>query len=249
MISPDAYADLCDLVIDPAFNPELVIPDKPIRRVFVTAEKNTFEKHLRFLRSLPDKPELIYARSDQQFTRQMFWSVKEHVSHVYAVNCEFQHPMLTQIPLGVACPSALPARNAEKSVLCYMNFNSAEPSYESHASYKYLRQDCARHFPWVKTDSPELMQSAYYKRLLASAFVICPFGFGIDTYRFYESVWCGARPVVITSGLDPLYKKFGAVIVNDWSEVTEEFLKEKLKEVPEVDSSIFDVKSHIPHSQ
>lgn len=245
IIGPESYAAVCDLILDPAFNPDMLLPDKPIRRVFVTSEKNTFEKHLKFIRSLPNKPEIVYARSDQQFTRQMFWSLKEHVSHIYAVNCEFQHPMLTQLPLGLASPR-MPEREGEKTILCYMNFNSSEPQYESHASYKYLRQDCARHFPWVKTDPSELMPSAYYKRLMSSVFVICPFGFGIDTYRFYESVWCGARPVVLTSGLDPMYEKFGAVIVNDWSEVTEEFLKSKLQEVPQVDTSIFEVTTHIP---
>lgn len=35
----------------------------------------------------------------------------------------------------------------------------------------------------------------------------------------------GAIPIVMSSGLDEIYEKFGAIIVNDWSEVTEDFLK------------------------
>jgi len=59
-------------------------------------------------------------------------------------------------------------------------------------------------------------------------------GFGIDTHRFYESVWLGCTPIVISSGLDDLYKKFGALIVDSWDEVTEEVLASHEKvEVPD----------------
>jgi hypothetical protein len=55
-------------------------------------------------------------------------------------------------------------------------------------------------------------------------------------------VWHGARPIVLSSGLDDLHLKFGAIIVKDWSEVTEELLKQKLMEgIPIIDRGLFDV--------
>jgi len=71
-------------------------------------------------------------------------------------------------------------------------------------------------------------------------------GFGIDTHRFYEAAWLGCTPIVITSGLDDLYKKFGALIVDSWDEVTEELLSRHEK--VEVPDSLFKVEDYITHS-
>ena len=68
-------------------------------------------------------------------------------------------------------------------------------------------------------------------------------GFGIYTHRFYESVWLGCTPIVISSGLDDLYKKFGALIVDSWDEVTEELLTRHVQ--VEVPDSMFKVENYI----
>ena len=58
----------------------------------------------------------------------------------------------------------------------------------------------------------------FLKMLRRSKYVACPMGFGIDTHRFFEAAYMKARPVVISSGLDPLYRQFGAVILNAWTD-------------------------------
>jgi hypothetical protein len=87
---------------------------------------------------------------------------------------------------------------------------------------------------------------SFNERMNRSKFVVCPMGFGIDTHRFYEAAWLGCTPIVITSGLDDLYKKFGALIVDSWDEVTEELLSRHEKvEVPDF---LFKVEDYITHS-
>tara|TARA_B110000858_G_C17518606_1_gene343732 strand:- start:93 stop:305 length:213 start_codon:yes stop_codon:yes gene_type:complete len=49
-------------------------------------------------------------------------------------------------------------------------------------------------------------------------------GFGLDTHRFFETVWLKCTPIVISSGLDSLYKQYNALIVDSWDDVTEELL-------------------------
>jgi hypothetical protein len=79
----------------------------------------------------------------------------------------------------------------------------------------------------------------FTEKMNRSKFVVCPMGFGIDTHRFYESVWMGCTPIVTSSGLDELYKKYNALIVNSWDEVTEELLINHVhKPVPD---ELFDV--------
>ena len=64
-------------------------------------------------------------------------------------------------------------------------------------------------------------------------------GFGIDTHRFYEAVLLGCTPIVTSPGLDSLYQKYNALIVDSWSDVTEELLlNHEHKAVPKY---LFDV--------
>ena len=250
MISADTYADSCDLVFDSIYNPDKILPKDPPRRIFVTGEKQTFAHNVKFIREIPGNPEVIYARTDHPFTRQMLWSLKPYVSHIYAVNCEFEHPMITHIPLGFYIPEVLPKQpdRTEKKYLCYTNFDYSDSPHIAHAPYKSARYDCIRYFdfPWIKSER-ELSNRTYFQRLSECEFVVCPFGFGLDTYRVYESAWCGARPIVLSSGLDSIHKQFGAVIVNDWSEVTEPFLREIVKQGPLcVDPKLFLAETCVP---
>jgi hypothetical protein len=68
-------------------------------------------------------------------------------------------------------------------------------------------------------------------------------GFGMDTHRFFESVWLGCTPIVISSGLDDLYKKYNALIVDSWDDVTEELLNNH--ECKNVSKKLFDVEYFI----
>ncbi|MBP2312890.1 hypothetical protein [Azospirillum soli] len=66
-----------------------------------------------------------------------------------------------------------------------------------------------------------LSYADYLKLLGQSRYVICPRGKGVDTLRFWETLAVGAVPIVRTSLLDPLYAECGAIIVEDWAEITE----------------------------
>ena len=58
----------------------------------------------------------------------------------------------------------------------------------------------------------------YYADLCRSKFVLCPEGTGIDTHRVYESLLCGATPVVLRNSLSHLYEKLPVCIVNKWTD-------------------------------
>ncbi len=59
------------------------------------------------------------------------------------------------------------------------------------------------------------------------------------THRFFESVWLGCTPIVVSTGLDTLYRKYNALIVDSWEDVTEELLlNHEHKAIPE---HLFDV--------
>ena len=62
------------------------------------------------------------------------------------------------------------------------------------------------------------------------AFVVSPFGNGLDCHRTWEALALGCIPIVRSSGMDPLFDDLPVWIVNDWTEVTLEAMKQKIEE-------------------
>lgn len=63
----------------------------------------------------------------------------------------------------------------------------------------------------------------YCRQLSMSYFSTCPMGEGFDTYRFWESLWMGAIPIVkrhpFYSGLREAYPNLPFLEVEEWTEV------------------------------
>ena len=62
-------------------------------------------------------------------------------------------------------------------------------------------------------------------------FVISPPGNGIDCHRTWEALYLGAIPIVRTSSLDPMYEGLPVLIVNEWSDISGEFLEKIWEEM------------------
>lgn len=91
--------------------------------------------------------------------------------------------------------------------------------------FKKLKDlSCTYFFP------SKLPRNLLWQQKIQFAFSLCPPGNGIDTHRLWEDMILGLIPIVKTSPLDPLYKQYPIVIVNDWSEVTESNLQKWYEE-------------------
>ena len=53
------------------------------------------------------------------------------------------------------------------------------------------------------------------------SFELCPEGNGLDTHRFYEALLLNTIPIVKKNTLEPMYRNFPCVIVDEWKEITE----------------------------
>ena len=60
---------------------------------------------------------------------------------------------------------------------------------------------------------------------------LSPRGNGIDCHRTWEALYLDIIPIVWHSTLDSLYENLPIIIINDWSEVNEQFLRNKLLEI------------------
>lgn len=69
-----------------------------------------------------------------------------------------------------------------------------------------------------------------WKKMSEYTFVASPHGNGLDCHRTWEALVLGCIPIVKRSSLDNLYEGLPVLIVNSWSDINEELLKNTINE-------------------
>ncbi|CAF0816035.1 unnamed protein product [Adineta ricciae] len=70
-----------------------------------------------------------------------------------------------------------------------------------------------------------------YRRNREHSFWLSPRGNGLDCHRTWEALYLDMIPIVWNSSLNVLYENLPVVVIQDYKEITEEFLNEKLKKI------------------
>jgi hypothetical protein len=148
----------------------------------------------------------------------------------FGINCDSIHNKFIPIPIGICnkwsrgYPTStieLLSNKQQKSYFCYCNF-SLGTNYNIRKSVEYLFVNSS-FVKYVRHCKP----SDYLDYIVNSKFIISPPGRGIDCYRTWESLYLNSIPIVISSHLNKLYEELPVVVVNNWQDVTEDFLKEQ----------------------
>lgn len=115
-------------------------------------------------------------------------------------------------------PQAL--ANQERSIFIYLNFTLCPQRFASanHFTLMGIKQEGRKPY------------ADYLKDLSQSVFVVSPPGGGVDCHRTWEALLFGCYPIVESSFLNPLYVDLPVVVVQNWDEVSYEFLEAKYLE-------------------
>jgi hypothetical protein len=149
------------------------------------------------------------------------WNHNEpYERHLYATNVDCASDSLTPIPLGVRWqfinPLCTPTRLALYCARSGTNYDG--------------REECKSHFGWA-TITDELSFEDYIKEMADHKFTISPEGNGYDCFRTWECLYCGRYPVVKRRVFTEEFSKhLPIVVIDNWSDVTEEFLNNKYEE-------------------
>jgi len=150
-----------------------------------------------------------------------------------------EHPKLCAIPLGVTWLQSIPYQVvktyfshlttelffSDKLFYCYLNIRNTHPSTRPRVLEIFANKIFCKFSRFVPFE-------LYMAHVASSRFVISPRGWNIDCFRTWETLYAGSIPIVESSGLNALYEDLPVIIVEDWNQVTKEFLEvefEKLR--------------------
>jgi hypothetical protein len=160
----------------------------------------------------------------------------------YAQNCVLITDKLKQLPIGLDLHTLtknplwgplqkvseqiddikmIQKINITKKNKCYSNFH-----FQMDTKFGYDRIDAKNKIPnelmyYEPTKVPRIDS---WKKMIEYKYVISPLGNGLDCHRTWEAIILGCIPIVKKSGLDPMYEGLPVLIVNDWSDVTQDLL-------------------------
>jgi hypothetical protein len=219
MISGKSFAERCNWIFDPRY------PDRqPFSYpqaahgdwVFVNGDYLQQFRNKNPLFS-PKKFYIIVHNTDRSFGFIELQMLLPISLHIYAINTTIIHSALTTIPIGFVDKqlpflASLCLSNEPRDIEIYANFTRKTNDAKRAECIGVFGED-----PRVVWKTG-LSVPEYYADLCRSKFVLCPEGTGIDTHRVYESILCGATPVVLQNSLSHMYEKLPVCIVKKWTD-------------------------------
>jgi hypothetical protein len=177
---------------------------------------------------------LITHESDYEINERLFKLKPKCISKWYSINVNYRHKNLIPIPLGIAndycnitlkIDDILKERQQTSQKLLYIN-HRIQTNFEKRVwIYEHFRDNV-----WCTIDEPNLSLLDYKDKLDKHKFILCPRGNGIDTHRLWESLYHGIIPIVENEIHYSCLDDLPVIIVNSFTEITEEFLIDKLNE-------------------
>jgi SAM-dependent methyltransferase len=181
----------------------------------------------------------------------------DKLQHWFCQNCLIVHPKITLIPLGLDYhtmmyyshirgdrgPKLTPMEQEthlmvlrktmrpfwERIPVCYGNFQ-----FLTTTKYGGDRKEAIAKIPpnAIYYDCKHQRKQTFINQT-AFAFVASPFGQDYECIRTWEALCLGCIAIIKSCPLDRLYEGLPVIIIQDWSEVTPEFLQKTLVEYKE----------------
>jgi hypothetical protein len=157
----------------------------------------------------------------------------------FGQNVLVKNTKVTAIPIGLENDYVHNSINKKKKIekisksniipskLLYLNFNIENHPEDRSSAYTYFKNK-----KWATSKQSNMNYDDYIHDILSHYFILSPRGCGIDCHRTWEALYLNRYPIMKRYyGLETLYKDLPVVFVNDWSEVTEEFLNKELEKI------------------
>ena len=175
---------------------------------------------------------IITNQTDSPITEKLYLKKPSCVSKWYSINLDHSDLDLISIPLGLSNeyspknPKAEDFLNLYKKdikkdeVALYMNFQENTNFNERRKIYDYFVDK-----KWVVSSDPNLKMDSYLEELNKHTFVLCPWGNGFETHRFWETLYAGSIPVLKHHHTYASSENLPVLFVDEYEDINIELLK------------------------
>lgn len=183
---------------------------------------------------------LITHNSDHEVNEELFRKKPKNVIKWYSQNINFNQNDLISIPIGLEnnrwypekIPIMINKSNEKKNIknLLYINHSVRTYPLEREKPYRIFKDKS-----WCTLVEGKNGQNFdnYIDNIYNHKYVLAPRGNGIDSHRLFESLHAKSIPIVIKNINNSQYSDLPIIYVDDWEEVTEDFLNKKYIEINE----------------
>jgi hypothetical protein len=113
----------------------------------------------------------------------------------------------------------------ERTPIIYVNFTQVNDKFGQR---KQSLEQIPKELLYVNQSFTKRTEN--WKNIMQSAFVLSPFGMGMDCHRTWEALCLGAIPIVKAPNFQQMFDDLPVLIVNEWNEITCELLDKTIKE-------------------
>lgn len=165
-------------------------------------------------------------------TFSTFNKIPDNIVKWFTVNPLIEEDRIQGIPLGVGkdAPRDIfetkPYDVDDKINIAYVN-------WQDHTLERGLIKQAFLDFDphWATIVLEPKSYRDYLDELSKHIMVVCPHGNGTDCYRILEALYLGCIPIVKRSPVSNYMNGLPILVIDDWNELSQAFLKEKYAEI------------------
>jgi len=180
----------------------------------------------------------------------MLNNINDNIENIYCNSVGKLHSKINMVPIGRDFKNVDFFEYADqlcknkKTILCYYNVTLPPKNFHWYGLIRehiynlvkdkdFIKKKKCQQHPRVYTHV-DIVE--YYDDLSKSKFMICPRGCGIDTYRFWDSIYMGCIPIVEKYEGYNQFDDLPILFINNWKEIeniSPDYLESKWKEMIE----------------
>ena len=121
---------------------------------------------------------------------------------------------------------------SKREIKIYANFSLQNDRFKDRINIQTSIPKNLLHL--INNDVPRI---EYFKDIIQFAFVISPYGNGLDCHRTWETLCLGSIPIVRAKVFSKMFENLPVLFVNEWTDINKELLENTITEFT---SKVFD---------
>tara|TARA_A100001015_G_scaffold288090_1_gene358596 strand:+ start:140 stop:1204 length:1065 start_codon:yes stop_codon:yes gene_type:complete len=189
---------------------------------------------------------LISHQADKPINKRLYNKKPKCIDKWYTVNLNLEDKNIFSIPIGLSNDYSPKNPNGDDFIKFYeknkrmVKENKLYINIQKNTNLKEREKilENFRNKEWVEIDEPNLTIENYLNRLNEYKFILCPWGNGFDTHRFWETIYAGSIPVTKKHPTYSFAKNLPVILVDNYEDITLELLLEKENIITKTDLNL-----------